>query len=325
MTATRVRRGVTLVELLVAMAMSATVLGGAVAAIGISGRTFRSATNGIQSSNAIDGLAQVSADVQLALDFTERTATATAFWVPDRTGDGAPELIRYAWSGTPGDPLTYSLNGSAAVEIVPSVNALSFGYIVTTVAGQATFVSPQGAGTSGEGEGRENEQLVFERAFSGTPAAVHTVTSSASVAAIVRPTLPGGGTRFQVTRVLIPMRKPAVGQNIIVAVHRVNGVTAVPEPTGLVWTRVNESDLPTSYADVEVVFGDGAVFAAGDHVAVVVSSDSSSASVEVPLEASPQYFTDGWIAARNVLGVWAVNATRDMPIAIYAEIDPEGG
>lgn len=308
------RRGLSLVELLVAMAMSATVLGGAVAAIGLSGRTFQSAANGIRSGGAIDGLAQMSSDVQIALSITERTATATTFWVPDRTGDGAPEQIRYAWSGTIGDPITYSMNGSTPVAIIPAVDSVSFEYLVSSVQGQATFVT--------SGPPPVTEENVFERAFSGTPASVHTVTSSASVAAIVQPTLPAGGSTFRITRVLIPMQKPDSGQNINVAVHRVNGITAVPQPTALALTTIRQQDLPASYADVEVVFESDAIFDDGDHVAIVVSSASSQASAEVPLEASPQFLTDGWIATTNVLGIWGVNATRDMPIVIHAEIDP---
>lgn len=317
MTTTMHRRGVSLVELLVAMAMSATVLGGAVAAIGLSGRTFQSAANGIRSGGAIDGLAQMSSDIQVALSITERTATATTFWVPDRTGDGAPERIRYAWSGVAGDPITYSMNGSSPAPIIDEVNSVSFEYLVAAVQGQPTFASPAGADSI-------VEETVFERAFSGTPASVHTVTSSASVAAIVRPVLPNGGSRFRVTRVLIPMQSPNPGQNTTIAVHRVNMITAVPQATTLAHTTIRAQDLPASYANVEAVFESDAVFSNGDYVAIVVSSGSSQNSASVPLEASPQYLTDGWIATTGLLGLWGVNATRDMPIVIYAEIDPEG-
>ena len=313
------RRGLSLVELLVAMAMSATVLGGAVAAIGLSGRTFQSAANGIRSSGTVDALAQMSSDVQIALSITERTSTAMTFWVPDRTGDGAPEQIRYAWGGTAGDPITYSMNGATPVEIVPEANVFLLEYVTTTMTGQPTFAAPAGGG----GAGGVVEENVFERAFSGTPASVHTVTSSASIAAIVQPTLPGGGSTFRITRVLIPMQRPGTGQNINVAVHRVNGITAVPQATALAFTTVRKQDLPATYANVEIVFTSDAIFTSGDHVAIVVSSASGSASAEIPLEASPQFLTDGWIATTNALGLWGVNATRDMPIVIYAEIDPE--
>ncbi len=311
------QRGVTLVELLVAMAMSATVLGGAVAAIGLSGRTFQSAANGIQSSNAIDGLAQISSDIQLALGFTERTATATTFWVPDRTGDGAPEQIRYAWSGTPGDPLTYSFNGSTAVEIIPAVERISLAYIVATVAGNATFSSLAGGGSSDI-----VEESVFTRAFSGTPVAVHDVASSASVAAIVKPVLPNGGGTFRITRVRIPMRQSTGDGDTIVTLHRVDMTTAVPQSAALSSTTIRKEELSTAFAEVEAELDSDTIFTSGDFIAIVVSSGGSAAA-QIPLEASPQYFTDGWIATTGTLGTWGVNATRDMPITVYAEIDPE--
>ena len=48
---------------------------------------------------------QMADDLKLALNFTEQTATAVTFTVPDRNGDAQPETIRYAWTGA-GAPLT---------------------------------------------------------------------------------------------------------------------------------------------------------------------------------------------------------------------------
>jgi hypothetical protein len=60
-------------------------------------------------------------DLQTAKSFTERTATAVTFTVPDRDGDNIDETIRYAWAGTPGDPLTYQLNGGTATTLADDV------------------------------------------------------------------------------------------------------------------------------------------------------------------------------------------------------------
>ena len=39
----------------------------------------------------------ITAELQFAQSFTERTATSVAFTVADRNGDTNPETIRYAW------------------------------------------------------------------------------------------------------------------------------------------------------------------------------------------------------------------------------------
>ncbi|UYV12539.1 MAG: prepilin-type N-terminal cleavage/methylation domain-containing protein [Phycisphaera sp.] len=307
------RRGLSLVELLVAMAMSATVLGGAVAAIGLSGRTFQSAANGIQSSGAIDALAHMSSDIQLSLLVTERTATATTFWVPDRTGDGAPEQIRYAWSGTPGDPITYSMNGSTPVEIIEGVDALSLEYLVASVQGQATFATPAPPAPI--------DESIFDRAYTGT-GTTHALTTTSWVAAIIQPALPAGGSTFQVTRVQIPMAKGG-GGNVTVSLHRVDMLTARPEATALASDTCPASHLPATMAAAEFDLTNTTTFSAGDYIAIVVSQGAGgSSAADIALEPSPQYLTDGWIATTDAVGVWSINATKDIPIVVYAEINP---
>ncbi len=314
MTHRRHQRGVSLVEMLVAMGMSATVLGGAVAAIGLGGQTFRAATDGIQSAGAIDALSRMSADIQLALDFTERTARATTFWVPDRTGDGAPELIRYAWSGTPREPVTFSMNGSTPVAVLPSVTDISFEYLVSTVQGQAMFattVPPPPA-----------DEIVFERAYTGT-GTTHALGSTSSVAAIIEPELPAGGSTFRVTRVRIPISKAGNGtETLTVSLHRVSMTTGTPTGNALASVSIRQSDLPATMTPVEFDLDSAITFAAGDFIAIVVSQNSSSSVGNVALEPSPQHVTDGWIATTNAAGAWAINATKDIPLMVYSEIDP---
>lgn len=77
-----------------------------------------------QSSIASEVLGELSADLALARSFSERTATAVTFDVPDRDGDLHPETIRYAWSGTAGDPLTYQYNGGTKFTIATDVQSL---------------------------------------------------------------------------------------------------------------------------------------------------------------------------------------------------------
>jgi|GEM_PF-6979080 len=308
----RHQRGISLVELLVAMAMSATVLGGAVAAIGLSGRTFQSAASGIQSGGAIDGLARISSDIQLAISVTERTATATTFWVPDRTGDGAPEQIRYAWSGTAGDPITYSMNGSTPIAVIPEVESIAFEYLVASVQGQATFIT--------DGPPPATDEIIFERAYTST-GTIHTLSAASSVAAILQPALPTGSSTFRITRVQIPMDKTGAG-TVTVAIHRVNMLTARPETTALASDTCRASDLPGAMGTAEFDLSGGPDFTDGDFIAIVVSQAGATSAADIPLEPSPQYLTDGWIATTSAPDVWGIDATKDLPIVVYAEIDP---
>ncbi len=71
-------------------------------------------------------LEMIATDIAEALHFVERTPTTLAFTVSDRDGDGSPERIRYAWDGTPGNPLTRQIGTATPREVVSNVENLVF-------------------------------------------------------------------------------------------------------------------------------------------------------------------------------------------------------
>lgn len=130
--------GFTLIELLIAAALTALLVGGLASALFISSKTLTA--DGPASSDANRAglvLGQVSRDLRHALRFSERTATAASFAVPDRTGDGKPETIRYSWSGTIGDPLMYQYNGAAALPILDDVKQFQMNRFTRAIPGAA--------------------------------------------------------------------------------------------------------------------------------------------------------------------------------------------
>jgi prepilin-type N-terminal cleavage/methylation domain-containing protein len=128
------RRGYTLVEMIVTLSAGSIVLAGLSSTLYISSRTLSADTtassDGSRSSLA---LSQITSDLRLALDFTERSSTAATFTVPDRTGDGAIDTIRYSWAGTD-SPLLYQFNGGTAVTLVPTVKQFSMVGLTRTIA-----------------------------------------------------------------------------------------------------------------------------------------------------------------------------------------------
>jgi len=129
------RAGYSFIELLVATASAAVLMGGLASALLIASRALDldegSTANRTRTVEVVDQMMQ---DVRNALTFTERTATAMTFTVPDRNGDSSPETLRYAWSGTAGDPLTLEFNGAAAIVVVADVTTLDLTYLERFVA-----------------------------------------------------------------------------------------------------------------------------------------------------------------------------------------------
>jgi hypothetical protein len=111
-----------LAELLVSMVSSTILVGGLAGTLYIASTAINTDDNGNRHGRiAGEILGDLIADLRHAKMFTERTATAVAFTVPDRNGDSSDEIVRYAWAGTAGDPLTYQINGGTVTTLAANV------------------------------------------------------------------------------------------------------------------------------------------------------------------------------------------------------------
>lgn len=125
--------GFTLIELLVSIAIMAVLVAGIASAIMLATRAAEGAGQPAVQAEAARLIDQMTTDLALTLSFSERTATAVTFTVPDRDDDEAPETIRYAWSGVPGDPLTRTYEGGEAMTIAENVHQFNLTYLLKTL------------------------------------------------------------------------------------------------------------------------------------------------------------------------------------------------
>lgn len=116
------RSGYTFIELVISMGSSVILMAGLSSVLFISTKAITpDATASNENSRSSLAAAQLAADLRLALSFSERTARAATFQVPDRDADGQLETLRYWWTGVAGDPLMYQCNGGAAVALASNV------------------------------------------------------------------------------------------------------------------------------------------------------------------------------------------------------------
>lgn len=126
-------RGHTLLEVMLSLVLLSLVMASVTSAV-----IFASSANpdpdGREATLAQDSrvLNRIAEDLSLARYILEQSDHAVAFVVSDRTGDGTPDRIRYAWSGTYGDALTYQLNDEDPVGLIDGVAAFGLDYTVTT-------------------------------------------------------------------------------------------------------------------------------------------------------------------------------------------------
>ena len=128
------RSGFTLVELVASLTIGAILIGGMGSAILIASHALPGRnTTPDAILRASDVVEQISNELHCAVTFTQRTATMIEIKVPDRNADLAQETIRYAWSGTPGDPLTRQYNMGTIVNVAENVQEFDLRYdLVTT-------------------------------------------------------------------------------------------------------------------------------------------------------------------------------------------------
>ncbi|MCK4661091.1 MAG: prepilin-type N-terminal cleavage/methylation domain-containing protein [Phycisphaerae bacterium] len=131
----RVRRsGLTLVELVVAMVIMTIVMAGLTSAILIASHALPDSADPLAHIAEVSAaMEQISTEIGCAKYIAERSAHTITFTVADRNGDGVPERIHYAWSGTVGDPLTRQYNGGAGINVIEDVQAFALAYDLESV------------------------------------------------------------------------------------------------------------------------------------------------------------------------------------------------
>ncbi len=232
------RRAFTLVELMVGMAVMSVLLVGLASAVVIASRSLPGPQSRLErtvrAAAALDGLLE---DLRLATWFLDHTDTATTFAVPDRNGDGRPEWIRYAWSGTPGDPLTRQISGGAVATVLTDVRQFSLALLLRTT--QETF---PGAAT-------ESPTLQLLAGYPVVPTdplndpEKWTIDHLRHVSQYVEPTLPPGAVAWRPARVrFLAGNKPPDTETLRVEL-REPGVGIRPSTVTLAGVSIPENTL----------------------------------------------------------------------------------
>ncbi|MCG8404543.1 MAG: prepilin-type N-terminal cleavage/methylation domain-containing protein [Phycisphaerales bacterium] len=190
------RRGFTLSEVTVSAFIIGIVMVGIGSAVMISTEALPDPEDPAQAATDAAAIAdQIVEELRYAKVITERSGSVIAFAVADRNGDGAPERIRYAWSGTAGAPLTREYNGGGAIEIAQNVEKFALSYHLDAV--------------TEEYPGPMVESL--EQLFNGNPTGASSnneyVKTDKWVGQYFKPTLPNGAETWKLTRVEFEARK----------------------------------------------------------------------------------------------------------------------
>jgi type II secretory pathway pseudopilin PulG len=124
----RSRPAYTLIEMIACVSTASVLTAGMGSAVFLSSQAFNARdTPAARRIDAALVQRQILDDLRYASSISERSANAVTFVVPDRTGDGFPDTLRYAWSGA-GTPLTFAINAGATRVLIPSVENFSLDF-----------------------------------------------------------------------------------------------------------------------------------------------------------------------------------------------------
>lgn len=214
----RRRRGFTLIELVVSLSVMTILMAGIASALVIASRALPDRDSPVSVAvDAAEIVERITAELYDAQSFGVRSATSVAFTVQDRTGDGNPDTIRYAWSGTPGAPLTRKVNLALPYTVLENVQEFALSYDVRSVTEQPPP------------ESNESAEFVLSSHSVALLPGSYSITATNWAGQYFTPSLPQGTESWRVTRVRIQAARAGAP----------NGVTAVR------LELPNASNLPT--------------------------------------------------------------------------------
>ncbi len=293
--------GFTLVELTVAMAVMAILMGALTSAVLIASRAVPRANDPVVATLAAGSEVDTFADdLRYATVFAVVLPHVVQFTVPDRTGDGSPEELRYEWSAVPGEPLRRQMNGGAWAVVVPSVQSLALSYntraVTTTNTVTTTITSPE---------------MLFSF-FNGWPGVTPTYNSIALGPAtwgtefftIDQASFPPNSKNIRISHVQLMLQKVAASGSITLGIHQ-PAASGSPEPAanpiGSVAT-VPVSSLPATSGWVDINMPADVLVGSSTQLVVVAKGTVTNAaywrnfnSTAAPKDSTPTglWTTDG--------------------------------
>jgi hypothetical protein len=246
--------------MVVSLAVVAVLIGGMGSAVVLASRALPHAQNPAAVTVAsAEALHQLRDDLRAATQLLNRTASSVTINLPDRDGDGRPEVITYAWAGTPGDPLTRAVNGSVARPVLGRVASLVLAY--DTV--------PQTTILPGPPNPPSEEQLfsLYEAEWPGS----HNLKATDWIGIEIAPDLPREAMRWRITRAHFSGAVQG-GTGSVASFELRRWVGAEPGDTVIERVEVAESALDRSFAWREVRFDADVTFDAAQTAALVLAN-----------------------------------------------------
>ncbi len=247
-------------------------------------------------------------ELQFAITFTERAPNAIAFTVADRGSDGSPELIRYAWAGTPGDPLMRQYNSDASVEVLADVNDFTLTYRT-----REEVIGQTASGTQESGE------ILLEEYTTPGALADYAIKDRNWVGQTIRPSLPADTTEWSVTRVRFCARYNQNTSGVTaVQIRPLVPSSLVPHNTVLAESPMYENTLSGVYVWQEFSFVDVSGISPDQDLCLVLARQVNDAIL-----ADIQYVSgagSGLLVTSDSGSTWSYEGSTTLLYQVYGTV-----
>lgn len=215
-------------------------------------------------------LARIAEDLSLAMYIPERSANTVTIVVADRTGDGLPDRITYAWSGTPGMPLTFELNDQSPVALIQQVDQFELDFTIAT----QTKAIPAPNSTAGT-------EVLLSESSDTSDSNQYDIQYDKWYAQGITPTLSADASGFQVTRIELYAASKSTTDGVSL-IEIWNDNSSAPGTTRYAHGTMIESDLVEgkfSWSSIDM--SDALTVSSGATVYLTIKDDSGSDEVGV--------------------------------------------
>lgn len=297
----RTRSAYTLVEVLLSMTAASMLIVGMASAVFLAARASDPGAAACLTLEAAATLDEIAAELRMAVSFADHGPTSVEFTVADRDGGGSPETIRYAWSGTPGDPLTRQYNGGDAVEVLHDVHSFQLTYHPAPESSEQILAGWDG-NTAISDEPISNDKWRGQH---------------------FEPSLPADATGWRVTRAKIKVKKEGAANGEASIQLRPAAADGTPTETVLEEVALLESLLTDSFQWKEFSYHDVSGLPAGDGLCLVVKHVSDAHSCRIEYEGGDVTLPDsGLLASSNQGDSWTIAPDKALQFYIYGTYSP---
>jgi hypothetical protein len=209
----RRRPGHSLIELWVAMIAATVLLAGLGSVMLIARQVAYTPSGASRRTDAANVISQLTDELQYATLLIGQDPKILEFVVADRNTDGTSEKIRYAWSGTSGDPLQKTVNGGTPITVLETVTNFNATYLLESKTTTLTTTT----------ESAETSLVSNVSSPSGTDSAIGANKQVAQLFTVPSASAPVGAIGWKATRVRFNASKSSSDSETLVVQLRAAG------------------------------------------------------------------------------------------------------